>query len=200
MKIGVLLPIVIGCSVLLTVWMVIEYSRGQNSPAVSTNSILPGQSVTKSFDIGQPFRVVSCSISANSPDSSLRVAILPSGNQALVNTSFTGELELGFTPKSKGLYDMVITNLGSSSVEATIEVSYLPLVGEKMADLDIQSIQTITIVILLAVVMGVLLTAVLVHKNENKSSSNSIFSGRASDSRGSDCHSKLPRPSKGKLN
>lgn len=177
--------------------MVIEYSRGQNSPEASTISILPGQSVTKSLDIGQPFRVVSCSINSNSPNSSLRVAILPRGNQAIVNTTFTGELELGFTPKSKGLYDLVITNLGSSSVEATIKVSYLPLVGEKMADLDIQSIQTITIVILLAVVMGVFLTSAIAHKNENKY--NSIFSGRASDSRDSDGHSKLTRPSKGKL-
>ena len=63
-------------------------------------------------------------------------------NKPLLNISFTGQFELDFSP-NVGNYDAVITNQGSKSIEAELDVSYLVLISEKTASSNTQFIKTI---------------------------------------------------------
>lgn len=142
-----IVAIIIGSCILVATWTVIEDTKDSNVLSNSKYSILPGHAVKKSFGVGQTDRVFSFSISVNSDKTELGVVIFPVGNKPLADTSFTGEFEFNFSPKIVGQYEIVITNLGSESVEANMYISYLALISEKMANSDVQFIRTIGILV-----------------------------------------------------
>lgn len=152
------LVVIMGCFALLTFWPfwpVIGDSKGKDQGSFSTYTISPGQSIRKSFSITEP-KVISVTVTTDSDRSQLGM-FLTHFARPLLNISFTGQFELDFSP-SVGIYNAVITNQGSESIEAKLDVSYLVLISEKTSSIP----QFITTLVTLILVLGSALATVAI--------------------------------------
>ena len=138
---GIMIAVIMGCFALFAFWPIMVDSKGKDQASFSTYTISPGQSIRKSFSIAEP-KAISVTVTTNSDRAQLGMFLTHFANKPLLNISFTGQFELDFSP-NVGNYDAVITNQGSESIEAELDVSYLVLISEKTASSNTQFIKTI---------------------------------------------------------
>ena len=143
--------VIMGCFALLTFCPIMGDSKGKDQGSFSTYTISPSHTIRKSFLITEP-KAISVTVTTNSDRSQLDMVLTHFANKPLLNISFTGPFELDFSP-SVGTYNVVITNQGSESIEAELDVSYLMLISEK-ASSNTQFITTIGTIIVLGSSFG----------------------------------------------